>query len=271
MKQAQFALNYSPEAAQLIREGQIEIDLFKCPDWEDLVQAAQSLRPVYIHFPISIGDGRLERLDFKQVENWLAKTETRFVNAHICPSSTIFGSGVDADFVIEALLKEIGLLGQHFGMDRIIIENVPYPDPGFNDALLIEAVQPAVIRALVVESGCGFLLDIAHALLACEGIGQQDVCQHLTDLPVASLRELHITGIGPDPHSGHLVDHLPLQESDWLMLNWVLGQIDQGLWRQPEIIACEYGGIGPLFEWRSEAAVLAEQIPLMREMIASTV
>jgi|GEM_PF-3341121 len=32
-----FALNYSPQAAVLLAEGRIEIDLYKCPDWSDLM------------------------------------------------------------------------------------------------------------------------------------------------------------------------------------------------------------------------------------------
>jgi hypothetical protein len=32
----EFALNYSPQAAQLLQEGRIEIDRYKCPDWPDV-------------------------------------------------------------------------------------------------------------------------------------------------------------------------------------------------------------------------------------------
>ncbi len=48
-----FALNYSPQAADLLRAGQIEIDLFKCPAWPDLIAEAQAAAPglhsLFIH------------------------------------------------------------------------------------------------------------------------------------------------------------------------------------------------------------------------------
>ncbi len=54
----QFALNYSPQAADLVWAGQIDIDLFKCPPWTEMTAAAQAIRPVYVHFGLQAGGGR---------------------------------------------------------------------------------------------------------------------------------------------------------------------------------------------------------------------
>ena len=35
----------------------------------------------------------------------------------------------------------------------------------------------------------------------------------------------------------------------------------------PWLVAFEYGGIGPNFEWRSESAVIAEQVPRMAALV----
>ena len=32
-----FALNYSPCAAKLLRDGEIQVALFKCPEWPELI------------------------------------------------------------------------------------------------------------------------------------------------------------------------------------------------------------------------------------------
>jgi len=78
-----FALNYSPQAADLLRAGDIEIDLFKCPDWPDLVAEARSLRPVYIHYPLVAGQGNVESVGLETIADWRSKTASRYVNTHI--------------------------------------------------------------------------------------------------------------------------------------------------------------------------------------------
>jgi hypothetical protein len=43
--------------------------------------------------------------------------------------------------------------------------------------------------------------------------------------------------------------------------------IDQFDWAQSHTVACEYGGIGPMFDWRSDADVIARDIPRMVERV----
>lgn len=52
-----FAVNYSTEGAELLRQGQIELDLFKCPAWPDLLPEARALRLAHVHFPLIVGSG----------------------------------------------------------------------------------------------------------------------------------------------------------------------------------------------------------------------
>ena len=81
------------------------------------------------------------------------------------------------------------------------------------------------------------------------------------------MSELHITGVGE--HEGLPHDHLRLLDADLSTLDWVLGNIQSGEWREPEIMAFEYGGIGPLFEWRSDINVLREQVPQLRALLGT--
>ncbi len=58
-----FALNYSAQAADLVRAGTLLIDRFKCPSWHDLVARAATLRRVYVHFSLHAGRGDGEVYD----------------------------------------------------------------------------------------------------------------------------------------------------------------------------------------------------------------
>ena len=50
-----FAQNYSDEAVQLVGDGTIQFDLYKMPDWENLVDETIGEHPLYVHFGIAVG------------------------------------------------------------------------------------------------------------------------------------------------------------------------------------------------------------------------
>jgi len=255
-----FAINYSPQAAALLAEQRIEIDLYKCPDWTDMVAEAQQQRPVYIHFPIVIGLNKVAALDLAAIDGWLTRTDTPFVNAHFAPCAPSFPSGVDRDGVIEQSVRELEILTRHFGTERVILENVPYSHYEIKRQILKQGADASVLRDVIAAAGCGLLLDVSHAVITCANT-QQDYQTYLDMLPTHRLGELHITGIGDHPVLHEREDHLPLQEDDWARVEAVMGCIERGEWARPKTVALEYGGIGPSFEWRSESVVIAEQVP----------
>jgi hypothetical protein len=85
------AVHYSPQAADLLRAGQIQTDYFKCPAWPDLIETAQALHPVYVHFPLRVGLGNGDAQDtetkalpdWQKIETLLTRTNTPFVNVHL--------------------------------------------------------------------------------------------------------------------------------------------------------------------------------------------
>jgi uncharacterized protein (UPF0276 family) len=263
----QFALNYSPQAADLLRAGTITIDRFKCPDWPDLIQQAAALRPVYVHFPLIAGQRNLERVGLDHVENLRSQTATPFVNTHIAPRLQDLADPNDPAVIIDAALRDILPLVARFGPEQVIAENVPVPDIPPDKPLL--AADPAVIRQVIETSGCGLLLDLGHARLAAETLGLP-VRAYIEQLPVERLRELHITGVGLN-RQGQREDHLAMSDADWALLEWALEQIRSGRWARPLLAACEYGGIGPMFDWRTEPAVIAHDIPRMAALIQAAV
>ncbi len=268
----QFAINYSPQAENLWREGAIGVDLFKCPDWPDLVEHVSGFHKVYVHCSLLAGRGRLQAADTTRLQRWLDQTDTRVINTHFTANRRDFSSpqAVSAEAVIERAVQDLESLGDQIPVEAIVIENIPFPDPGWNDDMLPEVVDPAVISEVVRRAGCGFLLDIAHAIRACEGMGQADVKAYLEALPVHALRELHVVGILPEPdENGVRQDHFAMTDKDWVIAEWALSQIRQGKWRRPDTLAFEYGGVGEHFAWRSDEAVIAEQAPRLYRMAIS--
>lgn len=264
-----FALNYSPQAAELLTGGHIMLDRFKCPEWPDLIATARACIPVYIHFDLRTDPERNGTADAAAVSDLRLETGTPFVNLHLEPVSERYPAmpvettdPADIMSVTDILLA--GALGAaaRFGPEQVILENVPYHGP--HGAVVRPAVEPEIIRRVVYESGCGFLLDISHARIAAHYMGL-DPYDYLEQMPGDRLREIHVTGMGCDER-GVWRDHLGLTEADWPFLEWALARVRSGVWAQPWVLAFEYGGIGPLFDWRSEPAVIAEQAPRLYDL-----
>jgi uncharacterized protein (UPF0276 family) len=266
-----FAINYSPQSAELLIQGQIEIDYFKCPDWQWMVAEAQKLRPVAVHFTLTAGDGKIEQTNWEMVDQLLETTGTPFINLHLESRRKDF-PGIPLDttdpdhrsLVYQRMLDDILPVAQRYGPRRVIIENVPYR--GGLGKILRPSVEPELIRRLLAETGCGLLLDISHARIASYYMGM-DAHEYIRQLPVKQVRELHFTGMKWIDQK--LTDHLEASPADWQALETVLGNLQRKEWSQPWMLAFEYGGIGEAFEWRSDPQVIAEQAPRLYSLCHS--
>lgn len=258
-----FALNYSPQAAELLRAGDIDIDLFKCPDWPHLIEQARQQRPVYIHFPLVAGQHNIDQVGLQRIADLQDRTETHCVNTHISARYEDLTDPENADAAVEVMLHDMLPLVEHFGPHGVMAENVPYPDIPPNKPRVV--VEPDVIRRVIEACDCSLLLDIAHARLTAENLGR-DVHAYIEQLPLERLRELHVTGVGIN-REGLREDHLPMTDDDWALFEWALENIRSGRWARPAVIACEYGGVGPLFDWRSDPDVIAHDIPRMVALV----
>jgi uncharacterized protein (UPF0276 family) len=270
----QFALNYSPQAAGLLSDGVIRLDRFKCPNWPDMIAEARRLLPVYVHFSLVAGLGRLEQMDWDAVEAVLKETETPYVNLHLATAADDPADGTGKKVseslrqrAIEQLHREVGLVVRHFGADRVIVENIPFlgvEDYVLKRHLLPTCVEPEVVSAVVREANCGFLFDLSHALMSAATL-KIDVQAYIEALPLRQIREVHITGI--KPVNGLPEDHMPMTDDDWNMFEWAMDKIASGEAAEPWMVAFEYGGIGKLFEWRSDAFVIATQVPRLYDTV----
>ncbi|CAN5892090.1 hypothetical protein BH24DEI2_BH24DEI2_11390 [soil metagenome] len=87
-------------------------------------------------------------------------------------------------------------------------------------------------------------------------------------MPLHRLKELHLTGILFCEE--RVRDHFGFTESDWTVMRRAFEHIRAGRWATPETVSFEYGGIGEIFEWRSEKAVLERDLTGLRALLEST-
>jgi uncharacterized protein len=265
----EFGINYSTQAAQLLASGLIKLDRFKTPDWPDMIQEAQESCPVAVHFELRAGNGTLAGTNWQRIDRIREQTTTPYINLHLDPRIKHYAGfaidttdPADTERILNRLIEDVNSAAEFFGADRIIAENVPYR--GWDDKSLRPAVVPAHIRRVLQETGCGLLLDIAHARISAAHLGM-DERDYIRQLPVQKLRELHFNGV--HRLGNRLQDHLEALEADWQILEWVFERINGGEWPCPWLLVFEYGGMGEKFIGRSEIQVIASQAPRLYEMV----
>jgi uncharacterized protein (UPF0276 family) len=170
-----------------------------------------------------------------------------------------------------------------FGAENVIAENDQY-NAG---QTLRAAYLPGVIGTVIEQSGCGLLLDTAHARIAAATLGIP-FDDYLDQLPLDRVRDMHVTGVQRvnerwldqfraagasdaevEARAGQLQDHLPMTKPDWDALRSVLDRVREGRMGVPRTATFEYGGVGPLWEAFTDEAMLQAQIPRLLEMVRS--
>ncbi|HSQ25733.1 MAG TPA: DUF692 family protein [Anaerolineales bacterium] len=263
------AVNYSTQAAVLLRNSLIKIDFFKCPDWPDLILEAQQHAPVAVHFNLTAGNGRLHKTKWDQVKQLKGETNTPYVSLHLESSAKDFPgyspeiiSKEQARKIKDTINKDIESAMRFFSAEQIIIENVPYR--GNFGKVLRTVVEPDTICEVLEETGVGLLLDISHARIAANFLGMH-AYDYLSQLPTRHIKEMHFTGL--HPYQGRLQDHLEALPEDWPVLDWVLEKIKSGMWSKPWLLAYEVGGVGEKFTWRTDGQALARDIPKLFQRV----
>lgn len=262
------AVNYSPQAAELVRSGEIQVDFFKTPPWRDMIAEARQYAPITVHFELRAGSGLLHQTNWQVIEQFLGSTGTRYVNLHLNAVSADFPSVNGAqpepspEQVTERFTADTQAVVHQFGAERVIVENIPYRRSETHKAAA--SVNPLVISSVVSQTGCGLLLDVSHARIAAQAL-EMPAWDYLAALPVHALRELHFTGI--HDWNGYQQDHLSILEQDWHYLERTLAHIAASEWGSAHMLAFEYGGVGPFFKEHTDIEVLREQVPALYQQV----
>ena len=268
-----FSINYSQPAFTLHQSDSLKLDRYKCPDWPDLVEEVVQTTSVAVHFNLLAGNGHLSEADWQMVERLSALTDTPYVNLHLgavrtdFPEISVVHPSRDQSLrIIDNFVADVSVLVEHFGAQRVIVENVPYT--GSAGKTIRTSVEPEIISQVIRDANCGFLFDLAHAHISAHYLGIP-VWEYILKLPLERLRELHISGA--QSVSGVLSDHLALTTDDWTLLNRGLDYIRRGDWPKPWMAAFEYGGLGDEFAWRNQPEVIASQAPMLYDAIKGLV
>lgn len=265
------AVNFSEEAVKSIKDNAIVVDMFKCPDFsKELIYQAENTKPCYIHFGLNAGTGQMQNVNWEVIDELRKHTQTPYVNVHAVafakdyPNVDVLTTNPNQiRKMINATISDIEFVAQKVGVENIIIENVICRGKGEN--MMKSIIDPTILGEIVKETGCGFLLDTAHAQMTSMSLGL-DVKEYISQLPLDHLKELHITGIQLDKN-GRLRDSMPMTSKDWDLASWVIQRIKNGDWQKPWVVALEYGGVGPSFEWRSDEEILEKQIPILYNIV----
>ena len=179
-----FAVNYSTPIAKLIEQGEVKVDLLKCPEWDGIVQAARKVAQVTIHFEISLGTRKVQELNYGLIQRMLETTETPYLNTHLSNHrSRSAATEENREMMLKEWREDLEFLRAKLPAVKIIAENLPWHE--FMPELEI-ATDPAIITEIIEENDLGLLLDLSHAQISAEMMGM-DYRDYIARLPVHRL------------------------------------------------------------------------------------
>lgn len=245
------AQNFSKPAEQLFREGKLKLDRWKCAWNSDWIRDARQTLPAYVHFPFNTSRHGLEKADWSAVRAVMDETGTPFVNIHLVAFPEEFPEEDCDSAVLDSFVQCLSELSEVFGPDKVIAENVVARANG--KLSRVAAVKPEIISRALEKTGCGLLLDTAHLGITCQE-QNWDPTSTLDAMPLVRLKELHVTGSAV--RNGIIMDSMPMTFEDWMLPVEVIWRIRNEVVPAPWLCALEYGGVGEIFEWRSEPEVM---------------
>ncbi len=105
----------------------------------------------------------------------------------------------------------------------------------------IDEVQDAIGRRILIENGCGLLLDVNNVFVSATNHGYAAL-DYLSDFPLAEVGEIHLAG-----HAEQSDD-----EGERLLIDSHDGPVADAVWKLYEIVISRCGPIPTLIEWDSK-------------------
>jgi uncharacterized protein (UPF0276 family) len=229
----------------LLASGEADVDRLKAGEWMDETQLAALVaqRPALLHVSEGVlwPRGRRWAVDRARLAR---RVDAPWISVHLDIGwTTLAYRWAGPNPIWRALGKRWAVRSVRRlqaacpGGDEpfVLVENMPRWSchrPAY-------VVDPAFIASVVEETGCGLLLDLAHARVAAHYQGEP-ARDYLARLPLDLLVEIHVSGPRPLPASkgaggGRLFDaHEPMQEVDYGLLAWVLERTS------PRAVTLEY-------------------------------
>lgn len=256
------------EAMQaLLQEGQDGlVDYLKVGPFmgQAAIVALRPLYPLLLHLDDTLSGRQLpDEGMVGRICGWVDLCATPWASEHIgfsVPDTTLDGALVTQP--AGALLTREETQANIIRNARALAAQLPVPLllenlPLFPNLAHLHICEPDFVAQVIEETGCGLLLDLAHAQVSADVLGYE-IHDYLSRLPLHRTVEIHLSGprrlceleerrynlVRGNAasiahllafHEDNLVDaHAPLLERDYALLEWALART------QPRAISLEY-------------------------------
>lgn len=234
--------NLSEPLLALVRDGEVLVDAVEVGSWFSARQIREYRRALP-EMPFTFHGGDLiDRVGLipgavSRIRAYLDCTASPWASMHI----TMWPPGMvwvmlrhgwrmplpNKDRATRRYIRQVRKLARAIPVPVTLENTEPLPFDGYD--FEVEADR---IAEVLEQTGCGFVLDIAHARVSAEVMGV-DIRDYLRDLPLDRVVQLHVSG--PRVQEGRLVDvHETMQRIDYELLRFVLARTS------PEVITLEY-------------------------------
>ncbi len=262
------AANYSPTLVELLNESPgavqaVKVSQFDQESWLDLYRELGIRARLFLHgLGQCISPGQVDFWDtFNQeaLKTALEVTQTNYLSMHL--ECLVPEDRFQAGVYLRNLSVDVSTLHDLTGLPtKLENASISMPRPGRVQSPLMLA-DPVFIGEALSATGSRFVLDIAHAQVSASRLGR-DPAGYIREMPLELVDEIHLTGVALD--EGALRDwHVEMQEESYALAGMVLGLTD------PKMVTLEYGGLGPVFESRSDKEALRRQVERLSRVLAA--
>lgn len=244
----------------------VKVSEFNKPEYITLYRELRQKKPLVLHglgHNTDLGTGRFDKsLDRQALELAVSVASPSYISVHLLHWIGLESVSVSPIKLLERLARDVELIREITGLP-VVFENSTLETgrPGV-DLNAPFASDAGFIGEALAATGTQLLLDLAHAQITAWHLGEP-AASYVRRLPLHLTREIHMSG--PALVNGELRDrHVEVQDDGFILLREILPATPA------EVVSLEYGGLGPLFEGRSPAAVLRRQLLRLRNILAET-
>lgn len=180
---------YYDEAIHLYNDGIFDyIELYIVPGHLDLIEKWKKIGiPFDIHAPHFAHNMNLSKREYER-DNYTKYIEVKEYADSLNASVIVFHGGINGDY------RETARQIKNFNDSRILIENKPYQPLRMTEDNKCVGSKYEEIKYIMKESGCGFCLDIGHAICSANSQGIEPY-SYIEKLVTLNPKRIHLSDI----------------------------------------------------------------------------
>ena len=182
--------DYYYDEAMRLYNGKIfdYIELYVVPGHLDLIEKWKNIGiPFDIHAPHFAHNMNLSKKEYEK-DNYSKYIEVKEYADSLNASVIVFHGGINGDY------RETARQIKNFNDSRILIENKPYQPLRMTEDNKCVGSKYEEIKYIMEESGCGFCLDIGHAICSANSQGIEPY-SYIEKLVTLNPKRIHLSDI----------------------------------------------------------------------------